>query len=135
MKATWSYKEITKTLIALLAILQLVACNSAENFTQVADAAGTTSMVGTTGAVLSWVAPVARDDESPISMAEIAGYRIYYGTTQGTYPQQVEINDAYVDEFELDDLSLASGTYYAVMTTVDSDGRESGFSDEIILIV
>ena len=136
MKATWSYKEITKTLIALLAILQLAACNSSENIGQFAtDAANQASMASPSGAVMSWVAPVARDDESPISMAEIAGYRIYYGTVQGAYTQQVDINDAYADTFEVDNLSLASGTYYAVMTTVDTDGRESAFSAEIILNV
>jgi len=81
---------------------------------------------------LNWTAPVAREDESPISMAEIAGYRIHYGTTQGNYPQTINVNDAYIDEFALD---LPSGTYYLVITTIDVDGRESANSAEVILSV
>ena len=60
---------------------------------------------------LSWTAPVAREDESPISMAEIAGYRIYYGTETGNYKQTIKIDDAYTDSIILDEL-IATDTYY-----------------------
>ena len=65
-------------------------------------------------------------------MAEIAGYRIYYGTAQGSYSQHAEINDAYTDEYNLGNINLPAGTYYAVMTTVDTDGRESSYSQEVV---
>ena len=81
---------------------------------------------------LNWTAPVAREDETPISMAEIAGYRIHYGTSQGSYTQTIDVNDAYIDEIALD---VSEGTYYLVITTIDVDGRESAFSEEVVLTV
>ncbi|MBE9560368.1 MAG: fibronectin type III domain-containing protein [Proteobacteria bacterium] len=81
---------------------------------------------------LNWTAPVAREDETPISMAEIAGYRVHYGTTQGSYTQTININDAYIDEITFD---VPDGIYYFVITTIDVDGRESAFSEEVVLTV
>ncbi len=88
--------------------------------------------INTVKASLNWTAPVARADESPISMSEIAGYRVYYGTASGEYTQQLDVNDAYIDEVALD---VVAGTYYMVITTVDVDGRESAFSNEVIVNV
>ena len=68
-------------------------------------------------------------------MAEIDGYRIYFGTAQGSYSQHVVIDDAYTDEYNLGNINLPAGTYYAVMTTIDSDGRESSYSQEVVFNV
>jgi hypothetical protein len=108
---------------AIFIVLQLAACSTEENF----DGPVTMSI-----ASLTWVAPSEREDNSPISLSEIAGYRIYYGTAPGDYQYEVEINDAYND---VADINLLQGTYYAVITTVDVDGRESVFSEEVILYV
>lgn len=78
---------------------------------------------------LSWVAPVEREDGAPISMAEIAGYRIYYGTSKGGYKEQMHINDSSIMHATLS--GLATGTYYMVVTTLDVDGRESTYSQEV----
>ncbi len=67
------------------------------------------------------------------SMAETAGFRVYYGTTQGEYKQYVEINDAYTDEVNLSTFNLKSDIYYIVVTTIDTSGRESAFSEEVII--
>jgi fibronectin type 3 domain-containing protein len=66
-------------------------------------------------------------------MAEIAGYRIYFGDSQGSYMHQFEINNAYDSDVSSAELQLSSGVYYAVVTTVDTDGRESAFSQEVTL--
>ncbi len=87
------------------------------------------------GALLSWVAPSSREDNTPISMAEIAGYRIYYGSAQGDYRDQIEINDAYANSVDPSDLGIQSGSYYMVITTVDTDGRESVFSAEVAVTI
>ena len=79
---------------------------------------------------LSWNAPVEREDGTPISMAEIAGYRVYYGTSQGNYTNEVNINNSSTMQVTLSNLS--SGTYYIVMTTFDVDGRESAYSQVVI---
>ena len=78
---------------------------------------------------LSWAAPVERENGEPISLAEIAGYRVYYGTTQGSYPNQVDIADRNTTQVTLS--NLATGTYYFVITTYDVDGRESAFSQVV----
>jgi hypothetical protein len=78
---------------------------------------------------LSWVAPAEREDNTPISMSEIAGYRIYYGKTQGQYTSSIEVNDGSAGGYTI--TGLSSGTYYFVVTTYDVDGRESGYSQAV----
>jgi hypothetical protein len=78
---------------------------------------------------LSWIAPGERDDNSPLSLSEIAGYKIYYGTTQGEYSNSIDVNDAAAEGYTITD--LPSGVYYIVVTTIDTDGLESGFSETV----
>ena len=135
---------LSRGLLALLASMLLIACNSAENssFTDLTggDLAGSTAEgevqdvttpvapEGIPAVTLSWVAPSEREDGSPLSMAEIAGYRVYYGRSQGNYTHTIDVNNASTMEITLSD--LAAGNYYMVVTTVDVDGRESLNSDE-----
>ncbi len=79
--------------------------------------------------VLSWVAPTQRSDGSPLSLADINGYRIYYGTAHGSYPTRVNVNDGTANTVTVANL-VAGTTYYGVMTTVDSAGLESSNSAE-----
>ena len=79
---------------------------------------------------LSWVAPVEREDGTPISMAELAGYRVYYGTSAGNYTTQVDINNGSTMNVTLS--GLTTGTYYIVVTAIDVDGRESVYSQEAV---
>ena len=67
-----------------------------------------------------------------LSLSEIAGYNIYYGATQGQYPNKVIVNDSIAESHTLTD--LASGTYYIVVTTFDTEGRESKYSPEVAKI-
>ena len=124
----------------LLLATQLVACNSEDNLggtgvdvDQGPGVVTTTPTADTPLALLAWVSPSERADNTPISLAEIAGYRIYYGSSQGEYTDQIEINDAYDNEVDTSELVLPAGRYYAVVTAVDSDGRESVYSDEVVL--
>ena len=75
---------------------------------------------------LSWVAPSAREDNQPISLADIDGYNVYYGTTSGQYPNKVTINDGTATGYTF--INFPTGTHYFVVTTVDTDGRESQYS-------
>ncbi len=82
------------------------------------------------GAVsLSWSAPVARADGNALSMGEIAGYSIYYGTKAGNYSNTININNASTTSASIDDLPV--GTYYVVMTTRDTTGVESSYSKSV----
>ena len=122
--------------------IQLAACSTEENINDTFTEAGigTSTDTGTGNetttpaqSLIRWIAPAQREDNSPIAMAEIAGYRIYYGTMPGDYQDQIEINDAYDNDAAAEDFGVSPGTYYAVITTVDTDGRESAFSEEVVL--
>ena len=78
---------------------------------------------------LSWVAPAEREDGSPISMSEIAGYKIYYGTSQGQYTDTIDVNEGTADTYTI--TGLSSGTYYFVVTTYDYNGWESAYSQMV----
>ncbi len=82
---------------------------------------------------VSWTAPVARADGSPISLADISGYRIYYGQSSGSYPNSIDVADGTAVTRTVTD--LLAGTYYIVMTTYDVDGRESVNSAEVEKLV
>jgi VCBS repeat-containing protein len=72
---------------------------------------------------LSWTAPSEREDNSSISLSEIAGYTIRYGTTLGQYPNRVMINDGSATSYTFP--GFPAGTYYFVLTTIDTEGLES----------
>lgn len=78
---------------------------------------------------LAWVAPSERENNEPISLSEIAGYNIYYGTMQDQYNNSVIVNDGTAEDYTFTDLS--AGTYYFVVTVYDTSGRESQYSTEI----
>jgi hypothetical protein len=79
---------------------------------------------------LSWTAPTMRSDGTPLSLADISGYRIYYGEYEGDYPESVEIANGTAQSKTLTGIPV--GTYYVVMSTYDVDGRESSFSNYAI---
>lgn len=78
-------------------------------------------------AELQWQAPVLHTDGTPLTT--LAGYRIYYGTTRGTYPNRVDIPNAGITMALIE--RLAPATYYFVMTAYDSAGVESAFTAEV----
>ena len=78
---------------------------------------------------LSWTAPAEREDNQPMSLSDIAGYKVYYSATQGNYNNSVDINDGTATGYTFKDFT--SGTYYFVVTTYDVDGRESEYSTPI----
>ena len=83
-----------------------------------------------TGTVtLSWTAPTKRADGTPLSLADINGYRIHYGKSAGDYTGHVNLADGTAQQVTLIDLPL--GTYYLVMTTYDVVGLESGYSSAV----
>ena len=82
---------------------------------------------------LSWAAPAEREDNTAFPLSKISSYKIYYGSTQGVYTNSVTINDSTAVAHILTNLS--SGTYYFVMTTIDTEGLESQYSIEVIIAI
>ncbi len=83
----------------------------------------------TTGsATLSWTIPTSRTDGSPLSLSEIDGYRIYMGPNEDELVMIVDLNEGSATSHTLVD--LASGTYVFTVTTYDTEGNESNFSNQ-----
>jgi hypothetical protein len=142
---------IIKTLVTVVVAMQLVACGgggsdsgsgtltpsgtssaaSTSTPTSSVDTSSSSGSVqspanGTASLSLDWIAPVARADGTPLSLADIDGFHIYYGNKPGIYPYRVKVTDGTAQQATVK--NLASGTYYLVMTTYDVDGRESSYS-------
>jgi len=90
------------------------------------------SPTGTTTGTMSlqWTAPVTRTDGTPLSLSEIAGYRVHYGTAPGSYPHHVDITDGSLQSATLTGMPV--GTYYVAMSTYDSNGLESSYSASVV---
>ena len=109
-------------LLALTLVLPLVACSGGDG-----------GLSSSSSAKLSWVAPSAREDNSVLVLSDIAAFRIYYGSSSGDYSNTIDIIDHTATQAVL--AGLPSGTYYVAVTTVDVDGRESIYSDEVVITV
>ena len=77
---------------------------------------------------LNWTPPTVREDGSPLN--GLSGYRVYYGTSPGVYPNNRDINDGSVSSYVLD--NLAPDVYYIAITSIDLDGLESALSNEAV---
>ena len=75
-------------------------------------------------ATLSWTAPTENADGSPLT--DLAGFKVYWGTSQGNYPNSTTISNPGVTTYMVDQLPPA--TWFFVATAYDSFGNESPFS-------
>ena len=128
---------LTKALVTAIVTLQLVACGGGSGgggestalVTTSGDESITPETINTGSVSLTWTAPVARADGTPISLANIGGFYIYYGKSKDSYPNRVDLEDGAAQAVTLNDIPV--GTYNMVMTTYDVDGRESGYSSVV----
>ena len=94
----------------------------------------TSNGTNTAGEVtVSWVAPVQREDGAAISMSEIASYKVYYGRSEGLYARQVAVNDSSRMNVTLS--NLEPGAWHIAVTAIDTAGRESAHSQEVVTVV
>jgi hypothetical protein len=73
---------------------------------------------------LTWTAPTQNDDGTELT--DLAGFKLYYGTSPGSYTKQVMIDNPSVTTFMIE--NLLPDTYYIVATAFNSSGIESGYS-------
>jgi hypothetical protein len=79
-----------------------------------------------TGSVtLSWTAPTENEDGS--TLVDLAGYRIYWGTAPGNYPNSLTIDNPGLTTYVID--NLAPDTYEFVATSFNAAGVESAYSN------
>lgn len=83
------------------------------------------SQTGTSAITLSWTPPTENEDGTPLT--DLASYRIYYGNSEGDYPNEISVDNPGVTSYVVD--NLTPNTYYFVSTSINSNGVESGFSN------
>jgi hypothetical protein len=84
---------------------------------------------GQTGSTaLSWTAPTARTDGSPLT--NLAGYKVFYGRMSGIYDYQIDISNPGILTYVVE--NLVSGDWYFALAAYDSQGLESDRSNEVL---
>ncbi|HKU16635.1 MAG TPA: putative Ig domain-containing protein [Steroidobacteraceae bacterium] len=76
-------------------------------------------------ATLTWTAPTENTDGS--TLANLAGYKIRYGTNAASLTQSITISNVSVTTYVVED--LAPATWYFAITAVNSAGIESDQSN------
>ena len=76
-------------------------------------------------ATVSWTAPTENEDGS--TLTDLAGFKLYWGTTPGNYTESVTINNSSVTTYTVE--GLAPGTYEFVATSFNDRGAESVRTD------
>ena len=96
-------------------------------------------MAITVAAIADWsitgATPTEREDNTPLGLSEIAGFKVYCGAEIGDYSEP----ETYYPGATLPDTTwiindLTPGTHYCVITTIDIDDRESLYSEYVTLI-
>jgi len=78
---------------------------------------------------VSWIAPSQRANGAPISLSEIAAFKIYSGLSPNQLTDSIITKDSNASSQTFKGLKV--GTYYYSVTTLDTAGRESAFSKVI----
>jgi len=81
--------------------------------------------VGGGSATLSWTPPTTNTNGTPLT--NLAGYRVRWGPAAGNYTSSVTVNNPGLTSYVVG--NLPPGTYYFVVTSVNSAGVESVFSN------
>jgi len=90
----------------------------------------TVAMVGVSvydSVTLNWKPPTTRIDGTLLTNP--TGYRIHIGTDSREYTRRIRVWDPAVSTRSI---QLPPGSYFIAMTTLDQDGVESRYSNEVI---
>jgi len=79
--------------------------------------------------LITWTAPTQREDNTPLLLSEIGKFNIYYGTVSGDYQDTIAVDLNFATSYEI--INPPKEDLYFVLTTVDTDGRESVYSTEV----
>jgi hypothetical protein len=85
----------------------------------------TIQVIGTAAgaATLTWTPPTTYTDGSPLT---VAGYKVHWGMSPGQYPNTKSLPAGVASDVIT---PLGSGTWYFVVTALDSGNVESAFSN------
>lgn len=82
---------------------------------------GSSSVKATRNVEVSWSAPTANTDGS--ALTDLAGYRVYYGTSPGALSQSVDVPKAGAIDYVVP--GLKTGTWYFAVAAYTNTGLES----------
>lgn len=82
-------------------------------------------------ATLKWLVPTTNADGTALNMAELGGYKIFYGRSSQGYDLTIDIKNGLLDTYKID--GLAPGVYYFAIKAYKKAGVESQFSNEAVL--
>ncbi len=116
-----------------LALLSLASCGgggtdggSGGSSNGGGGSSGSGSSSGASGsASLSWAAPTTNTDGS--ALTDLAGYRVYYGTSADLLSRDLEITSANATSTTVG--SLSAGTWYFAVAAVNSAGLVGDLSN------
>jgi len=83
-----------------------------------------TSTATQKSADVSWTAPTTNTNGS--ALTDLAGYRIYYGTSASKLGQSIDVPNAGADDYVVQ--GLTSGTWYFAVTAYTNVGVQSTLS-------
>ena len=126
-------KSLRLGCLLVLVALMLAGCHDDSDGSALASASSatpgggsSTSSTSTSGsATLSWDAPTTDTNGSPLT--NLAGYRIYYGESQTTLNETVNLSGTGLQTYVIE--NLESGTWYFAIKAVNSAGVESSLSN------
>ena len=72
-------------------------------------------------ATLTWLPPTENTDGS--ALTNLAGYKVYWGSSQGNYPNSTTLNNAGLTSYVVE--NLVPGIYFFAVTAVNATGAES----------
>jgi hypothetical protein len=82
---------------------------------------------GPLSATLNWTAPQERTDGTVLT--DLAGYKVYWGSSPGKYPNSATLQGAGTTTYVVD--GLTPGTWYFSASALDSQGLESRLSNPV----
>lgn len=120
---------LAKTFVIIAFMAFMAGCGGGETTSSVdTPAPGGTVDGPTFTAQLVWTSPTLNEDSS--SLTDLAGYKVYYGTSSGVYTNSIDVGAA--TECVIADLDNSVNYYFSV-TAYDTSGNESVFSEESVL--
>jgi hypothetical protein len=77
--------------------------------------------------MLSWQAPTENEDGTRLT--DLKGYRIRYGTKSRDYSDSIDVKNAGLTDYVVD--NLPAGQYYFALSSYNAKGGESLLSSEV----
>ena len=103
----------------------VISVNDGAVITSLAAFDLTVVAVATGSATLTWLPPTTNTDGSPLT--NLSGYRVYWGTALGDYPNTVMLDNPGLTTYVVE--NLAPATYYFTVKSLNTTGIESAFSN------